>query len=86
MCNDRYENVVSLEGNACREVFFLHDWHGIHAALEYLVLWHAPGQHVIVDAPQVQRQDDSYQDEGYVVALNRYQRVATLWYRVPVSS
>jgi len=67
---DRYEDVVFLQGDEAFQPLEILDTKGKDAALEYLKQWHNPGQHMGSQELGHGSSDKTYEKDGYIMSWN----------------
>ncbi|MFW6219308.1 MAG: hypothetical protein ACOC33_00440 [bacterium] len=67
---DKYENVVFLQGEEAEEPLQILKEKGEDAALEYLKQWHDPGNHEGDDKLNHGTNDDVYEKDNYIMSYN----------------
>jgi len=67
---DKYENVVFLQGDEAYQPLEILDTKGKDAAMEYLKQWHYPGEHE--GSPELGHgtSDQTYEKDGYIMSWN----------------
>ena len=79
---DRYEDVVFMQGEEANEPLEILDTQGEDAAMEYLKQWHQPGQHMgSVDLGHGSS-DRTYEKDGYIMSWNSQLNYIGLQYEV----
>lgn len=69
---DRYEEVVFMQGEEAEEPLRILDQQGEDAALEYLKQWHDYGNHMGRNEIPVGGADSTYEKDGYIMSWNPY--------------
>ena len=69
---DKYENVVFLQGDEAFQPLEILDSKGKDAALEYLKQWHYPGEHEGMQELGHGTGDKVYEKDGYIMSWNPY--------------
>ena len=67
---DRYENVVFMQGDDAIEPLNILDEKGVDAALDYLKQWHQPGIHSTENEIGCGTSDEKYEKDGYIMCWN----------------
>jgi len=67
---DRYEDVVFMQGEEADEPLEILRNQGEDAAMQYLMQWHSPGQHMGSQELGHGSSDQTYEKDGYTMAWN----------------
>lgn len=67
---DRYEDVVFLQGDSADEALEILDNQGEDAAMDYLIQWHEPGNHMGSAELNHGSSDNTYERDGYIMSYN----------------
>ena len=67
---DRYEDVVFLQGDEAYQPLEILDTKGQDAAMEYLKQWHSPGEHQGSQELGHGSDDQTYEKDGYIMTWN----------------
>ena len=67
---DRYEEVVFMQGEDAEKVLDIIDEHGEDAGIEYLKQWHQPGHHMGTSQVPHGSGDYLYQKDGYTLSYS----------------
>jgi hypothetical protein len=68
--DDKYEDVVFIQGEEAQEPLDILDNEGPDAALEYLKQWHDPGHHMGREDLGHGTSDETYEKDGYIMSWN----------------
>jgi len=67
---DKYEDVVFMQGEEADEALEILNNQGEDAAMQYLMQWHSPGQHMGSAELGHGSSDQTYEKDGYIMAWN----------------
>lgn len=79
---EEYEDIFHAQEHEATEVLDIIDRKGEKAAIEYLMQWHQPGNHMTRSTPGHGRDDKVFEHDGYILSYNPQLETVSLVYRV----